>query len=228
MHTLAIDIGGTGIKMLVLDDDGAPASNWVSSDTPKPSTPDAVFREISTMAVSRPPFDRVAVGFPGIVKRGIAYNAPNLGDELWAQVSIERELGELLHKPTRAVNDVDMQGHGVSTGEGMEMVLTLGTGLGSAVFTEGCLAPNLELGHHPFTPEHTYEQYICDAELKRIGAEAWSSRVQEALAQIEATWNYDTLHLGGGNVHHLEFKLAKNVRKFTSAEGLRGGVRLWD
>ncbi len=228
MHTLAVDIGGIGIKILVLDKDGSPVSEWVSDDTPKPATPEAVFGEINAMAMSRPPYDRVSVGFPGIVKRGIVYNAPNLGNEFWDQVPIEKELEELLHKPARALNDADMQGYGVVSGEGMEMVLTLGTGLGAAVFTDGHLVPNLELGHHPFKPEHTYEQYVCDAELKRIGPEPWSERVEEALKQIELIWNYDVLHLGGGNVRHLKFKLPANVKTFTSAEGLRGGVRLWE
>ena len=81
-------------------------------------------------------------------------------------------------------------------GRGVELVLTLGTGMGAALFTDGVLVPNLELGHHPFRDGQTYEDQVRDTELKRIGAVEWTARVMSALAQIEPIFNYDVLHLG--------------------------------
>jgi len=124
------------------------------------------------------------------------------------------------------VNDADLQGYGVISGHGVELVLTLGTGLGSALYVDGHAVPNLELGHHPFKKRKTYEQRISDAQLKRIGKKRWRRRVREMLAQLEPIFNYDRLYLGGGNARFLK-KVPDNVQVFENVEGLRGGVVLW-
>ena len=228
MSTLAVDIGGGSIKALALDDQGVPITEPVARTTPAPATPEAVFRLIRDMAGSLPPHRRVSLGFPGVVKRGVAQNAPNLGNELWHGVSLNQQLGQLLQRPVRAINDADLQGLGVVRGEGVELVLTLGTGMGAALFTEGVLVPNLELGHHPLRDGMTYEDLVRDTELKRLGPARWTARVLEAIGQIEPLFNYDTLHLGGGNVRNLQSTLPANVRVFTLAEALRGALKLWD
>ena len=227
MPTLAVDIGGGTIKLLVLDPQGAPITEPLAERTPKPATPEAVFHLIHDMADTLPPHRRVSVGFPGIVKKGVTINAPNLGDELWRGVPLTERLSQLLERPVRAANDVDFQGLGVLRGAGVEMAITLGTGMGSALFTEGALVPNLELGHHPFRQDKTYEDLLRDSELKRIGPVEWTARVLDALAQIEPIFNYDTLHLGGGNVRHIQAALPNNVRTFELAEAMRGALRLW-
>jgi polyphosphate glucokinase len=137
-------------------------------------------------------------------------------------------LSERLERPVRAVNDVDLQGLGVVQGDGVELVLTLGTGMGAALFTDGALVPNLELGHHPFRDGQTYEDLVRDSELKRIGPLEWTARVLDAIQQIEPVFNYDRLHLGGGNSLNIKADLPGNVRIFTLAEGLRGALRLWN
>ena len=120
------------------------------------------------------------------------------------------------------------RGYGVILGKGVELVLTLGTGLGSALFSKGHLVPNLELGHHPFKKGKTYEERISDKELKQIGKKDWSRRVKEAIDTLEPIFNYDVLHLGGGNARHLRVKLPGNVRIFTNVDGMTGGLRLWE
>jgi polyphosphate glucokinase len=125
------------------------------------------------------------------------------------------------------VNDVDLQGLGVVRGVGVELVLTLGTGMGAALFTEGVLVPNLELGHHPFRDGKTYEDLVRDTELKRIGKAEWSARVISALEQLEPIFNYDLLHLGGGNAQNIEAQLPANVRLFTLSEALAGALGVW-
>jgi polyphosphate glucokinase len=163
-----------------------------------------------------------------VVKNGVAHNAPNLGDELWRGVRLDERLTQLLQRPVRAVNDADLQGFGVVKGKGVELVLTLGTGMGAALFTNGALVPNLELAHHPLRDGMTYEDLVRDTELKRVGPIEWTARVLNAIEQLEPIFNYDTLHLGGGNVRHLQVQLPENVRVFSLAEALRGALKLWD
>lgn len=228
MTTLAVDIGGGSIKALVLDEQGAPATETLTQPTPAPATPDAVFALIHDMADTLPPHVRVSVGFPGVVKNGVAMNAPNIEDELWRGVPLDERLTALLQRPVRAINDADLQGLGVARGVGVELVLTLGTGLGTALLSDGVLFPNLELGHHPLRDAATYEDLVRDSELKRIGPVEWTGRVLDAVAQLEPIFNYDMLHLGGGNVRHLTADLPDNVRVFSLGEALRGALKLWD
>jgi polyphosphate glucokinase len=180
------------------------------------------------MADTLPPHPRVSVGFPGVVKGGVTWNAPNLGDELWHRVPLRDQISARLERPVRVVNDVDLQGLGVVRGEGVELVITLGTGVGAALFTDGALVPNLELGHHPCRNDQTYEDLLRDSELKRIGPADWTKRVLDALGPIERLFNYDTLHLGGGNTQNIQGELPANARVFVLAEAMRGALRLWD
>jgi polyphosphate glucokinase len=228
MTTLAVDIGGGSIKVLALNDQGAPVTEALRRPTPSPAAPDAVFALIRDMADTLPPHRRVAVGFPGVVKEGVAQNAPNLGNELWCGVQLNQRLTQLLECPVRAVNDADLQGLGVVRGKGVELALTLGTGMGAALFTNGVLVPNLELAHHPLRDGQTYEDLVRDSELKRIGPVEWTARVLGAIEQLEPIFNYDMLHLGGGNVRHLKADLPENARIFSLAEAMRGALKLWD
>lgn len=228
MTTLAVDIGGGSIKVLALNDQGEAVTEILTQPTPAPATPEAVFALIHDMADTLPPHQRVSVGFPGVVKNGVALNAPNIGDELWRGMPLEERLTQLLQRPVRVVNDVDLQGLGVVQGAGVELVLTLGTGMGAALFTDGVLVPNLELGHHPLRDGKTYEDLLRDSELKNIGPAEWTARVLVAIEQIEPIFNYDTLHLGGGNVQHLQAELHENIRVFSLAEAMRGALKLWD
>jgi polyphosphate glucokinase len=216
------------LKLLVLDERGEPLSDTLARPTPDPPSPEVLFTMIHDMADTLPPHRRVSVGFPGVVKNGVTWNAPNLGDELWDCVPLSEKLSYRLERPVRAVNDVDLQGLGVVRGEGVELVLTLGTGMGAALFTDGMLVPNLELGHHPFRDGHSYEDLVRDSELKRVGRVDWTARVLDAIEQIEPIFNYDMLHLGGGNAVNIQSELSENVRVFSLAEALRGALKLWD
>jgi polyphosphate glucokinase len=179
------------------------------------------------MVKQQPKFDRVSVGFPGIVKGGITLNAPNL-DPTWAHHNLRADIETLTGCPARVLNDADLQGYGVIDGKGVEMVLTLGTGVGSALFLNGHLVPNLELGHHPFQKDKTYEERLSDAELKEHGKQKWSKRAGEMIELLSAIFNYDKLHIGGGNAEHIKVELPENVRIFENVEGMTGGIRLWD
>ena len=207
-RTLAIDIGGTGIKMIALDARGRPASERQRELTPRPATPGAVFAVIRKMIDAQADFERVSVGFPGVVVRGVVRTAPNLDDKAWRNVKLQDKIAQYTHKPTQVINDADLQGYGAIEGRGVELVLTLGTGLGSALYLDGVLVPNLELGHHPCLGRKTYEELVSDRQLKRIGKKRWRKRVAAILEQVDLLFNCDAVHIGGGNALRLPSKVS--------------------
>ncbi|HTA92445.1 MAG TPA: ROK family protein, partial [Polyangiaceae bacterium] len=97
----------------------------------------------------------------------------------------------------------------------------------AGLYVDGRLVPNLELGHHPWKKEQTYEDRLSDRELKEIGKKQWSKRVLEMIEQLEPIFNYDMLYLGGGNAEHIKADLPPNVKLFTNVEGMTGGVKIW-
>jgi polyphosphate glucokinase len=226
VKTLAVDIGGSGIKVLVMDGEGQPLGERDRTKTPKPATPEAVVAVIETLASQKGDFDRVSVGFPGVVRKGIVYTAINL-HEAWQEYPLAEELANRLGKPVRAANDADMQGMGAISGQGVELVITLGTGFGTALFTDGHLVPNLEFGHQRFRKGETYEEQLGRAALKRVGQKVWNSRLLKAITALEHGFNYDRLYLGGGEVSQVEVELPSNVTVVSNLLGLIGGIKLW-
>ncbi|MCB1019503.1 MAG: ROK family protein [Acidobacteria bacterium] len=227
LRTLAIDIGGSGVKCLVLDHAGEAITERLRESTPDTPTPDAVMPLIEKMAAAHGEFDRISAGFPGVVVDGEIRTAVNLHDS-WVGYNLERGLEEKLGKPARVANDADVQGLGVIEGRGVELVLTLGTGVGSALFTGGRLVPNLELGHHPFEKDKSYEERLGDAELRKKGVERWNKRLERAIAVLDYIFNFRMLYLGGGNAKKIDFELPQNVQKVQNIYGLLGGIRLWE
>ncbi len=226
--TLAIDIGGTGIKVLVLDREGQPASERTAEKTPHPATPQAVLDVIAKLAADHPAFDRVSAGFPGVIRNGVTETAHNL-DPAWIGFDLDAALTERLGKPTRVANDADIQGFGVIEGRGVEMVLTLGTGLGAALFVHGVLVPNLELAHHPFRKGKTYEELLGKAALEKYGEKKWLKQLHRAIKLVRSTFNFDTLYLGGGNAKRLQADaLPPDVKIVPNVAGLLGGIALWN
>ena len=157
---LSIDIGGSHIKATILNDSGALQMDYDKVPTPTPATPENVVNTIKKLVKSFPAYDMVSVGFPGYVKNGVIKTAPNLGTNFWKDFDLSKKLSTELGKPTRVVNDADMQGLGIVSGKGLEMVITLGTGFGTALLVDGQLMPHLELGHHPFAKGKTYDDYV--------------------------------------------------------------------
>jgi len=225
-RTLAIDIGGTGLKVLVLDAAGKELTSRVRVPTPRPATPKAVFRALESILPEGGTFERVSCGFPGVVVDGVTRTAPNL-DPSWSGFDLAHELAELTKRPARAINDAGVQGYGVVNGHGVEMLLTLGTGMGCALFVDGVYVPNLELAHHPFRRGKTYEEYVGAAALEKVGRKKWNQRVAKVLAQVEPIWNPRHIYLGGGNSKHLTIELPANVTITPNLAGLLGGIALW-
>jgi polyphosphate glucokinase len=223
--TLAIDIGGTGIKCMVLDEKGKPVGERQRQPTPRPATPQAVLATIKSM-LPEAKFARVSVGFPGVVVAGVTQTAPNLHKK-WVGYKLEHALFELTGRPTRVLNDAGVQGLGVVSGQGVEIVLTLGTGMGFALYVDGHYVPNIELAHHPLRRDMTYEQYVGNAARLKIGNRKWSRRVLRVLTQIRATFNPRVTYIGGGNSTKLKEELPVDTKLGDNIAGLLGGIALW-
>jgi polyphosphate glucokinase len=226
-RTLCVDIGGTGIKTLIVDPDGKPVTPRLRVDTPRPATPRALIGAILGLARQQGRFDRVSVGFPGVVRRGVTLTAPNL-HPTWIGVDIDRALTKGLGKPVRAANDADVQGLGAVRGRGVELMVTLGTGFGSALFVDGRLVPNVQLAHHAGWNEKTYEEELGNAALQKAGKKKWNKRVRKAIASLDALFNYDRLFIGGGNARRIRGPLPPQVKVVSNVEGLLGGIALWN
>jgi polyphosphate glucokinase len=225
LRTLAVDIGGTGIKTLVLNEVGKPLTERTRVDTPHPATPGAMIPAIVGLARQQGEFERASVGFPGVVRKGVVRSAPNL-DPKWIGLDLAKALAKALGRPTRVCNDADIQGYGVIKGKGVELVITLGTGLGSALFVDGSLI-HLELAHHQAWKGRTYEEELGLHALKEVGKKKWNKRLLRAIGALERLFIYDTLYLGGGNASRITVDLPRNARIVPNLAGLLGGIALW-
>lgn len=227
LETLAIDIGGTGVKMMLLNGKGKPLTERLRELTPVPATPEAILALLDQLKQKIPKFDRVSVGFPGVVKQGKTLTAHNL-DPKWKGFDLEQQLEQRWGKPVRVCNDAAVQGYGAIKGKGVELVLTFGTGLGSSLFTDGHLCPGLELAHHPWRKGKTYEEYLGKEGLKKYGLKQWNKFVQKVIDQTAKLFNWDFLYIGGGNAEKIDFQLGPNIMIVSNEDGLLGGVMLWE
>ena len=226
--TLAIDMGATGLKAGVLDADANLIVPHARVETPKKGTPDQVLTALLGLIKPLGAFDRVSVGFPGVVRSGHVMTAPNLDNTAWRDYPLASTLAGRLGKPVRMLNDATVHGLGVITASGLECVITLGTGLGYALFDNGRLTPHLELSHHPIRTGVDYDQYIGEAALEAIGRKRWNKRLSRALTCIRNLTGYDVLYIGGGNARNIKLTLDPNMRVVPNEAGITGGVRLWD
>ncbi len=247
--TLVIDIGGTGLKATVLDAQGQPVHERVRVDTTYPCPPEKLVAELVRLVDALPLYERVSAGFPGVVRQGVVLTAPHFVTQRgpgsavdnsllksWTGFDLRNALSAALRVPARVANDADVQGAGVVTGKGLELVLTLGTGLGSSVFRDGDLALHLELAHHPAVTRGTYNDYVGDRARKKLGVKRWNRRVRKALIALDALITPDAILLGGGNAQRVDVAklrkkqsdLAGKVTLVGNDGGLLGGIRLWE
>jgi polyphosphate glucokinase len=213
-------------KAIALDAAGNPLTERARIATPRPATPKALLAVIVELAKTQGEFERVSVGFPGVVRNGVPETAHNL-DGKWRGFPLAKRLAATLGKPARVANDADVQGFAAITGRGVELVITLGTGLGSALFVDGSLVPNLEAAHYPFRRGSTYEERLGNAALERDGKKKWNKRVRLAIKALDQLFNYDRLFIGGGNAKKITGTLPENVTLVGNVAGLLGGIALW-
>jgi polyphosphate glucokinase len=226
--TLAIDIGGTRIKGTVLAGDGALTAAPKHIATPDPATPERVLTAITSIVSSMPRFGRISAGFPGVVKHGHVITAPNLGTSHWRGFDLATALTKTFDAPARVLNDAAVQGLGVVEGPGLECVLTLGTGVGCAVYRARRLVLPLEFGQQRRRGKRTYDAYLGNAALQAKGVDRWNKRVAKTIDEVLSLINCDMLYLGGGNARKVALQLPDNVRVVSNIAGITGGLRLWD
>ena len=226
-NILAIDIGASFIKATVLNQEGELLQDYKRIKTPDPATPQKVLQRIQNLVTGFQDYDKISVGFPGDIKKGIVRTAPNLDTHFWKNINLNKLLTDALNKPVRIANDADMQGLGVVSEIGLEMVITLGTGFGTALFLDGHLLPHIELAQHPITKSNTYDDYVGEEALKDKGDKKWNKRMKKVLNILKTVFSYDRLYIGGGNADQLNFKLDKNIKIITNEDGIKGGARLW-
>ncbi len=241
VRTLAIDVGGSGFKAAVLDPQGVMLTERVRVETPYPVTPERLVSSLLALTDHLGVRHRVSVGFPGLVRNGKVRNIPSLSraaydgetdpelEEAWRGFDLAGALSTAFGVPVKVANDADVQGCAVVQGEGFEFVMTLGTGVGTALFLDGRLLPHLEGGHAPFRKDQSFEDQLGNVARKDIGNMRWRQRVVKAIDAYERFLFFDTIYLGGGNAKHLDpEQLPTHARVVDNTAGIIGGVRLWD
>ncbi|MGI4860511.1 MAG: ROK family protein [Janthinobacterium lividum] len=225
---LAIDIGGTGLKAALIDAQGSLIGERLRVPTPYPCPPEVLIATLVTLCHALGGYGRIAIGFPGVVRDGRVLTAPHFKDEHWSGYPLEAALSQALgNLPARLVNDAQMQGLAAIQGKGLELVLTLGTGAGTALFLDGQPTPHLELAHHPIRGRKSYNDYIGDLARQKIGRKRWNRRVLRTIGILESLLHYDHLYIGGGNAARIDIPLPPEVSTVSNDAGLKGGAALW-
>ena len=206
-HLLGIDVGASGIKGAVVDvATGELLTDRLRVPTPQPATPEAMTRAFVEL-FGRFDYDGedVGVGFPAIVRRGVAMSAANIHPD-WIRTSVVDLWGEACGRRIHCLNDADAAGlasvtYGAAAEEkGVVVFLTIGTGIGSAMFIDNVLVPNTEFGHFYMPNGMKAEHYASNKTRKTLdlGWGEWGERFDEVLAQIDRILSPDLVLLGGG------------------------------
>lgn len=201
-----IDIGGTGIKGAVVDlDRGALESDRLRRPTPQPATVEGVLQVVQQVVEDGGWDGPVGCTFPGIVRHGVVGSAANV-DQGWIGTDLSAALSDRLGRPVGVLNDADAAGvaemrfgAGREHQAGVVLIVTLGTGIGSALFTDGVLVPNTELGHLELDGAVAEHRAANSARLRDdLDFTEWSQRLQVYLSHIERLFSPDLFIVGGG------------------------------
>jgi polyphosphate glucokinase len=224
---LCIDVGGTGLKAAVIAPSGKYLVKRHRIKTPKLRKPRHVVKALAGLVAPLGGFDRVTIGFPGVVKHGRVISAPHFGTKDWKGFDLAGAMQKELGKPVKLLNDADVQGLGVICGEGLELVCTLGTGFGTAWFRDGELLPHMDLAHLVVRKKDDFDVYVGDKTKRKIGSRRWNRRVKKLIGVLQTVFTYDNLYLGGGNSRCIKFKLPRNVAIVSNDAGMEGGAFAW-
>jgi polyphosphate glucokinase len=184
-------------------------------------------KALVALAKDMPTHNAIAAGFPGVVHNNVVKTAPNLGTKAWAGFDLGNALSQQLGGPARVINDADIAGLAVIKGKGLEMMITLGTGFGTALYRDGQLMPHMEIGQSLAHKDKTYDQWVGDKAFKKDGKKKWNKHVEKTIAALHTLLNFDRLYIGGGNARHIEFKLPKHAAIVSNDNGIEGGGFLW-
>jgi polyphosphate glucokinase len=214
VNVLAIDVGGTNIKVLAAGEDEP--RRFPSGPKMTPQQMVSGVKEITKDSK----YDAVSIGYPGRVVRGRLVTEPHNLARGWVGFNFEAAFA----RPVRLINDAAMQALG-SYKKGTLLFLGLGTGLGSALVVDGIVVP-MELGHLSYK-KGTFEDYVGLRGLKRLGKKKWGHHVAFGVARLIDALHPDDVVIGGGNAKKLK-KLPQGCRKGDNSNAFLGGFRLWD
>ena len=237
-HYLGIDVGGSSVKAAVVDVSSGQLCSAVSRwETPHPATPDALIAGFATLAQTLPAADRIGLAMPCVVQQGVTRTAANI-DTGWIDFAAAQVVQQRLQRPVTLVNDADAAGlaemhWGAGRGQqGVVMLLTFGTGIGSALFHNGVLIPNTELGHlqlDGYEAEHRASARVRTEE--HLDWPAWTQRVNAYLAHVHALFWPDLFILGGAVSEHfalfepwLRCRAPVRAAQFTGQAGIVGAA----
>jgi polyphosphate glucokinase len=227
LRVLSFDIGGTGLKASVVDGHGKMLAPHARVHTPHPATPKNVMNALVGLAKDLPKHHFIAAGFPGVVRDNVVMTAPNLGTTAWVGFDLGKALSQHLGGPARVINDAEIAGLAVIKRKGLEMMITLGTGFGTALYRGGELMPHMEIGQSLAHKDKTYDKWIGDKAFKKDGKKKWNKHVEKTISALHTLLNFDRLYIGGGNARHIDFKLPRNVSIVSNDNGIEGGGFLW-
>jgi polyphosphate glucokinase len=205
MHVFGLDIGGSGIKGAPVDTTtGTLLAQRMRIPTPQPATPDAMIATAAAVVAHFNWSGPIGCGFPAVIKSGVVKTAANIAPE-WIDVNLQAGLQQAIGCPVSVLNDADAAGlaemrWGAGRGvDGLVMMVTLGTGIGTALFVKGQLVPNTELGHIEIRGKEA-EQRAADRvrEQKKLSWKQYAERVDEYLDTIERLFWPDLIIIGGG------------------------------
>lgn len=238
--TLSIDVGGTGLKAGIVDAAGVMVGERVKIPTPYPCPPERLISSLLDLTAPLGPHLRVSVGFPGLVRHGVVLEVPSLSRReyggpadpemvaAWSGFHLADALAHAFDQPVLVANDADVQGAAVVQGNGLEFVMTLGTGVGTALFYDGSLLPHFELSHGPFTRTKSIDIALGEAHRKRIGTKKWIPMVRRTIEIFHDILYFDHLYVGGGNAQRLDpADVGPKGVIVPNSAGIRGGVRIW-
>jgi polyphosphate glucokinase len=216
MRILVVDVGGSNLKIGISGRNGDPIKVPSGSEMTAARMAAAVKKVTEGWR-----YDAVSIGYPGPVVNGRPAAEPaNLGQG-WRGFDYKKAFG----KPVRVVNDAAMQAMGSYQG-GRMLFLGLGTGLGSALVVRDVLVP-MELAHLPYKNGYTYEDYVGQRGLERLGRKRWTRHVHKVVALLQAGLQCDYVVLGGGQTKKLK-SLPRGVRVGDNVKAILGGIRLWE
>jgi polyphosphate glucokinase len=225
--TLAIDVGGSHLKAALLGATGHLVSDRLRVDTPDPLTPKRLLDALVEIAQSLDAHDRVSVGINGLVHAGRIYAIPVTADPDFRGFDLVGRYRRRIRRPVRVLNDAQMHGLGFIRGRGVEVAITLGTGLGSAVFIDGKLGPHVQFLASAGSEDLKGGDY-GDLALEALGRKKWSRRVERLIDLLRRLTNFDHLYVGGGNAGKLKLDLPGDVSRGDNSAALLGAVRMWD
>jgi polyphosphate glucokinase len=242
--TVCVDVGATSLKAAIVDAHGEQQGDRVKLRTSWPMTPSRLVEEVARLVVRLPRADRLALGFPGPVLDGVVVSGANLERaggpgtartralrEAWGGFDLQRRLAATFELDARVANDADVAALACARGKGLELTVSLGSGLGTGLTLDGQLQPHLECSELRWSRRETLDEVVGEHARKRDGESKWHGRVVAALAHLHVLIGFDHLHLTGGNGPRVRLDelgaLSAATTVSTTRAGLLGGVLLY-